>query len=284
MDTYIVYKHTCPNGKCYIGITKQKPSYRWGKGSGYNTQVFGRAVKKYGWDNIAHEVLYEGLSLEEAYSKEIELIAKYKSNDKKYGYNCNSGGEGGLGYRHSDEARAKMREHTLALWNDPVERQRMLLHLKSVSEHNRGRAKPKEAIEKLTEALSVPVLQYDKEFNLIREHCSLMEAARSFGKNSNTLICRACKQPSRTAYGYYWRYKDNPITEGEIKELSVKKPKYNAVPIRQYTKDGAFVAEYESIHDAGRINKISYKGIWNALSGVRPSAYGYMWKYADCEV
>lgn len=29
---YVVYKHTCPNGKVYIGITSQKPEHRWKKG------------------------------------------------------------------------------------------------------------------------------------------------------------------------------------------------------------------------------------------------------------
>lgn len=42
---YCVYKHTAPNGKVYIGITKQKPKYRWGRGSGYRTnEHFTRAM------------------------------------------------------------------------------------------------------------------------------------------------------------------------------------------------------------------------------------------------
>ena len=35
MKNFIVYKHTSPNGKVYIGITKQNPKQRWGNGSGY---------------------------------------------------------------------------------------------------------------------------------------------------------------------------------------------------------------------------------------------------------
>ena len=29
---YTVYKHISPSGKIYVGITKQKPEYRWNNG------------------------------------------------------------------------------------------------------------------------------------------------------------------------------------------------------------------------------------------------------------
>ena len=84
---YTVYKHTSPSGKIYIGITKQKVQDRWKKGKGYKGQVFELAIKKYGWGNIIHEIIYEGLTKNEAEKIEIDLIKKYKSNNKKYGYN-----------------------------------------------------------------------------------------------------------------------------------------------------------------------------------------------------
>ena len=69
---YTVYKHTTPSGKIYIGITSNDPKYRWKNGYGYmNNKYFFNAIKKYGWNNISHEILFTGLSEEEAYSKEI---------------------------------------------------------------------------------------------------------------------------------------------------------------------------------------------------------------------
>lgn len=38
LNNYTVYKHTFPNGKIYIGITKQAPSKRWRNGTGYSGQ------------------------------------------------------------------------------------------------------------------------------------------------------------------------------------------------------------------------------------------------------
>lgn len=93
MENFSVYKHTLPNKKIYIGITSKKPIYRWNNGKGYKNQsLFYRAILKYGWDNIKHEILFTGLSEREACEKEIELIAKYKSNDRKFGYNISNGG------------------------------------------------------------------------------------------------------------------------------------------------------------------------------------------------
>lgn len=68
--TWFVYKHTSPSNKVYIGITSQKPIYRWNNGLGYNKQqYFWRAIQKYGWENFFHEILFEGLGEEEAKEK-----------------------------------------------------------------------------------------------------------------------------------------------------------------------------------------------------------------------
>ena len=84
---YIVYKHIFPNNKVYIGMTSKKPIYRWNNGKAYmNNKNIINAIKKYGWKNVKHEILYENLTKEVAEGKEIELITEYKSNNIKYGY------------------------------------------------------------------------------------------------------------------------------------------------------------------------------------------------------
>lgn len=60
---FCVYKHTSPSGKVYIGITQQRPEYRWQGGLGYrHNEYFFRAILKYGWNNFAHEILQSGLN------------------------------------------------------------------------------------------------------------------------------------------------------------------------------------------------------------------------------
>ena len=90
---YSVYLHIFSNSKKYIGITCRKPEYRWNKGKGYKeNKYFTNAINKYGWENIEHKILFTNLTKEEAEQKEIELIAKYKSNNREYGYNIEYGG------------------------------------------------------------------------------------------------------------------------------------------------------------------------------------------------
>ena len=107
---YTVYMHKNKiNNKVYVGITSQKTNYRWGAGSGYRQQPkFYNAIKKYGWDNFEHIILFENLSFEEAKQKEIEIINKYNAFTKKYGYNATKGGDGSNGVPCSEEKKQKI--------------------------------------------------------------------------------------------------------------------------------------------------------------------------------
>lgn len=94
--TYKVYKHTnIHNGKVYIGITRQDVERRWQNGHGYDRTYFGNAIKKYGWNGFKHEILFSGLSKEDACEKEKTLIKLYKSDNREYGYNICEGGQTG---------------------------------------------------------------------------------------------------------------------------------------------------------------------------------------------
>ena len=109
---FVVYRHIFPNGKIYIGITSKAPALRWKKdGVGYKGQThLYNAIKKYGWNNIKHEILFKNLTQEEAEQKEIELIQKCKSDQKEYGYNHAKGGMINRGYtfKHSEEVKKKL--------------------------------------------------------------------------------------------------------------------------------------------------------------------------------
>lgn len=101
---YVLYVHITPNEKKYYGITKLKPEYRWNNGKGYQTnQYFTRAINKYGWDNIKHEILFDDLTEYEAKELEQYFIQWYDTANSKYGYNITLGGESSSGAKRSEE-------------------------------------------------------------------------------------------------------------------------------------------------------------------------------------
>ena len=85
---YYVYKHTCPNGKIYIGMTGEEPAYRWNGGYGYiNNKRFIKDILKYGWDNIKHEILSLHDTKQEALQEEAMQIVNHHSDLPHFGYN-----------------------------------------------------------------------------------------------------------------------------------------------------------------------------------------------------
>lgn len=92
-SSFYVYRHVTPSGKSYVGITTDCKR-RWANGAGYRDhKYFYNAIKKYGWDNIKHEIIACGLTLDEAKTAERYNIRKYASNDPDHGYNLTAGGD-----------------------------------------------------------------------------------------------------------------------------------------------------------------------------------------------
>lgn len=92
----LIYKHIFPNGKAYFGYTSYKnPKRRWGKnGEGYKGQPVYDAIEHFGWDNIKHEIIAEGIpTVTEAKTLERQLINEHHSNDIHFGYNFTPGGD-----------------------------------------------------------------------------------------------------------------------------------------------------------------------------------------------
>lgn len=81
----LVYCHILPNNKYYIGTTKNTKQ-RWLNGEGYraNTEFY-RDIKKYGWENVEHLILYECLDIGKAEGIESYCISLYGACS--YGYN-----------------------------------------------------------------------------------------------------------------------------------------------------------------------------------------------------
>lgn len=225
---YTVYKHASPNGKVYIGITSRKVSERWRNGNGYfHSPHFHAAIQKYGWENIKHEILFEGLTKEQAEQKEIELIAFYQSNNPLYGYNSDSGGN--VNRCHSEETKEKIRKaHVGMKYDESFREKQRLLKIgnkyrlgqkqseackRKISEKNKGR----NAGEKnyfhghkffgVDNPNSKPVERYDLNGNLIDYKSCAADYAKELNLINAAHITEVCKGKRKTAHGYIWKYK-----------------------------------------------------------------------------
>lgn len=205
MKEYIVYRHTSPNGKVYIGITCQLPCRRWARGKGYrNNWHFYNAIQKYGWDNFTHEVLYTGLSNEDAARIEADLIARHRSTEKQYGYNRDPGN--GVRHEVSEETRRKLSES-----------HKHLPHLSGEAHPQWGKRGPdsqnygrrhtdeERALMRMNNTRKIPVICVEDGM----EYVSATEAAEDKGTYCDSII-KCCKQVPHynTAGGFHWRFAD----------------------------------------------------------------------------
>lgn len=186
MDDFIVYMHVNKkNGKRYIGITSQEPELRWANGKGYyRNKHFSDAINRYGWSGFDHIVLKTHLDKETACSIEQELIAKYKTTDKRFGYNLTTGGEF---FKHSEASKILM----------------------SQNRQGKGRErKTRETIERMkanhsggADKVAVMCVETGVTYECING------ASRATGINKKQISgCCRCVPHYNTAGGYHWRY------------------------------------------------------------------------------
>lgn len=104
----------------YVGITQQDPEVRWQKGNGYRKQgLFWNAIKKYSWDGFEHIIVASGISDIEAWELEKQLISKYKTTDRAFGYNISVGGEAGAkGVERSEKNKRACSQALKQLWGN----------------------------------------------------------------------------------------------------------------------------------------------------------------------
>lgn len=234
---YSVYKHTAPNGKVYIGITGRPPQKRWGGGANYAKQRhFYNAIQRYGWENIKHEILFSGLTKEQAEKIEVELIAKYKSDNREYGYNIDHGGNA-VG-KLSEETKqkisaakkgipAKNKGVTQKAWNKGVpmsqeQRKKMSEILKGRTSPFKGEHHSEESRKRMSEARKGKMVgsEHPRAKKVICEETSaiyntLSEAERETNISA-VCICRCCKGVTKSAGGLHWKYLVSVATEDDI--------------------------------------------------------------------
>jgi len=109
MNNYLVYKHTSPSGKSYIGITNNYSMRCNNHRRTTACPAIAAAIRKYGWDNFTHEILQENLTLDEANTMEQQFIKEHNTLYPN-GYNLTTGGKVGKKFPHTEERKRAVSE------------------------------------------------------------------------------------------------------------------------------------------------------------------------------
>lgn len=108
--SYKVYQYIFPNGKVYVGMTKNSIEQRRDMGYNHNKPLQ-KAIREYGWNGFEHKIIADNLTILQAEKIEKETIEKYKSNIPDNGYNISAGGRATYaGLKHTEEYKKKMSE------------------------------------------------------------------------------------------------------------------------------------------------------------------------------
>lgn len=213
MRSWCVYMHEHRgSGKKYIGITGQRPEKRWKNGRGYKgCPYFTAAIEKHGWDAFRHEVLYTGLTKDEAERLEVELIAKYDTTDRAKGYNAAAGGNTTAGYTIPEQGRRNISAAHVGRGHTPETRERMSQSRTGAGNSFYGKHHTQAAIE-------ANVRAHGGRFVLCVEthelYTSLGAAERATGVNRYQISgCCNNKPGCKTAGGYRWQFVDTSRQE-----------------------------------------------------------------------
>lgn len=304
---WYVYMHTNKiNNKKYIGITGQNRYWdRWrSDGSGYKTQVFGRAIEKYGWNNFDHKILKEVETESEACELEQYYIQKYKSNNKDFGYNISMGGEGTLtGLYNLPSMSVPVYQYDLngnflaefpsimeAERNTGISNSAICACCKGTNNYTKDyiwsyekhkkidKVDPKQIrYDLITKKQEKKVYQYDLSGVFIKEYKSLSEASRITNINFKDISACCLKKRIKQAGGYIWSY-------DYCEYVDPYKLKVRNNNVYKYNIDGNLLDIYNNVDEAVANNNISKQTLYRACSKSNKGNYviccNYVWSYS----
>jgi hypothetical protein len=125
------------------------------------------------------------------------------------------------------------------------------------------------------------VCQFDLKGNYITEYVSSNAAAEQT-EVSASLIRMCARKRTKTAGGFQWRYKIDPLFAKGIRNIEpVTKKKTSAKPILQFDLNGSYIGEYSSCAEAARSVGINIANLTQCARKTSKTSGGYQWRYKN---
>ena len=291
---FYIYRLEAPNGKYYIGMTKNLKSrllvYR--KLRCVNQTMIFNSIKKYGWDSFNVKILNIFRDKKSCVNKEKELIAIYKNLN--ISLNISDGGEwfsliGKNNPKSKEVYQFNSNGILIKKWNSIGDAERMTnISVSGIShactaktfyskgyywcfEGDLNNIKFNRKIGKSGRC----VLQCDMNFNILNTFNSAIEASKLSGINYYGIInCLYMKVKSYN--DFYWIYKDLFSDEIKLKINDLKEQELPKRGLKIYRIINGKKELFNSISEAARICRIGKLKIKNDLNNINTIN---IWKY-----
>lgn len=300
MNNWYVYRHIRrdKNSPFYIGIGCKRDYFRAYESGAKRNNIWNKITSKSQWDV---EILFDGITKQEASLKEQEFIDLYGRIDNNTGClaNMTNGGDGIWGCVRSKETRAKLSTSKIGDKNPMYNKKPSTETLKKMSisqkkfwltKDDEYRNKHGDATrEKILLKQGKPVLVYNYNTGeFIREFDSMRRAAKILGVEDNK-ITSICKGKRNRTGNYTFVYKTTDSIPEKIvinKQRPKKSQSYKdlmsnkmSIPVVQLDNNLVVIKEWRSATDAARVIKTQACHIGAVCKGKRPKAGGYIWRY-----
>lgn len=280
-ENYTVYKHISPNGKQYVGITKQDVVKRWANGEGYkNCTYFYNAIQKYCWENFQHIILYTGLSREKACEIEKNLIEELDLLNPEKGYNLKTGGRYGV---LTEEGKNKISKSLMGnnFRTGIPHTQETIEHFKEIRAGKNPHEWSDESREKIRQyRLGKKASEETKrKFSEIRKGDGNPFYGKHHSQETKDFlreINMGKKHTNETRQKMSKKRKGVKLSKEHAKHIGEGHRK----PVIQTTLDGEFIKEWDSVKSASDFFN-GLKHIDGVCRGERKSAGGYKWIYKE---
>lgn len=192
--------------------------------------------------SIIYEKVLVNVDERSAFEKERELVEQYGRKIDGTGILCNLtlGGEGGSSYRTLEQ------------------RKRQSERMKG----NRGSLP----------IICKPVSQYTLDGEHVADFSSAKVASENVPSANRSYITQVCKGKRKSAGGYLWTYKGEPVP-------TFTKQYYSGT--NQFSLDGILLNTFRSLTEAQKLTGIELHNISECCRGKSKTAGGFVWKYYD---